>query len=58
MKKSTSKIKMEIELLRNEGTPENVIEHSKAVCRKAMKIAANFDNADKDLIKKALCCMI
>lgn len=43
---------MEIELLRNEGTPENVIEHSKAVCRKAMNIAANFDNADKDLIKK------
>lgn len=43
---------MEIELLKKEGTPENVIEHSIAVCRKAMKIATNFDNADKDLIKK------
>ena len=43
---------MEIELLRKENTPENVIEHSKAVCMKAMKIAANFDNADTDLIRK------
>ena len=32
--------------------PENVIEHSKAVYKKAMVIAANFKNADKDLIKK------
>ena len=45
-------MRMEIELLRKENTPENVIEHSKAVCRKAMKIAANFDDADKELIKK------
>lgn len=43
---------MEIELLEKENTPENVIEHCKAVCRKAMKIAANFDDADKDLIRK------
>lgn len=43
---------MEIELLKQENTPENVIEHSIAVYKKAMKIAANFDNADKDLIKK------
>ena len=43
---------MEIELLRRENTPENVIDHCKAVYKKAMKIAANFDNADKDLIKK------
>ena len=43
---------MEIELLRKENTPENVIQHCKAVCRKAMKIAANFDDADKDLIRK------
>lgn len=43
---------MEIELLRRENTPENVIDHCKAVYNKAMKIAANFDNADKDLIKK------
>ena len=45
-------MKMEIELLRRENTPENVIDHCKAVCRKAMKIAANFDDADKDLIQK------
>ena len=43
---------MEIELLRKENTPENVIEHSQAVCRKAIKIAANFDDADKELIRK------
>ena len=43
---------MEIELLRRENTPENVIDHCKAVYKKAMKIAANFDNADKDIIKK------
>ena len=39
-------------MLRKENTPENVIEHSVAVCKKAMEIAANFDNADKDLIRK------
>ena len=43
---------MEIELLRKENTPENVIDHCKAVCRKAMEIAANFENADNDLIRK------
>ena len=43
---------MEIELLKKENTPENVIEHCKAVCKKAMKIAANFDYADEDLIRK------
>lgn len=43
---------MEIELLEKENTPENVIEHCKAVCRKAMKIAANFDDADTELIRK------
>lgn len=42
---------MEIELLRKENTPENVIEHCRAVCAKAMKIAANFDEADRDLIR-------
>jgi uncharacterized protein len=42
----------EIEILKKENTPENVIEHSKAVCVKAMKIAANFDNANCDLIQK------
>ena len=44
--------KMEIELLKKENTPENVIEHCKAVYNKAMKIAANFDDADKELIRK------
>ena len=43
---------MEIELLKKENTPENVIDHCIAVCKKAMKIAANFDNADEDLIRK------
>ena len=43
---------MEIKLLEKENTPENVIQHSQAVLKKAMKIASNFDNADKDLIKK------
>lgn len=42
----------EIELLKKENTPDNVIEHSKAVCMKAMKIASNFDNVDLDLIRK------
>ena len=43
---------MEIKLLRKENTPENVIEHCKAVCKKAMEIAANFDYADKEIIRK------
>ena len=43
---------MELKILKQEETPENVIEHSKAVYKKAMVIAANFKNADKDLIKK------
>lgn len=43
---------MEIELLKKENTPENVIVHCKAVCKKAMKIAANFEDADEDLIRK------
>lgn len=43
---------MEIELLKKENTPENVIEHSLAVYKKAMEIASNFENADEDLIKK------
>ena len=43
---------MELELLERENTPENVIQHCIAVCRKAIKIAANFDDADRDLIRK------
>lgn len=49
---------MELKILKQEETPENVIEHSKAVYKKAMVIAANFKNADKDLIKKEHCYMI
>ena len=33
-------MKMEIELLKKENTPENVIDHCKAVYKKAMEIAA------------------
>ena len=44
--------KMELELLEKEHTSKNVIEHCKAVYKKAMKIAANFDNVDEDLIRK------
>ena len=43
---------MEIKLLEKENTPENVIQHCIAVCRKAMKIAANFENVDKDIIRQ------
>jgi len=39
-------------LLEREHTPKNVIDHCKAVYEKAMKIAANFDNVDEDLIRK------
>lgn len=43
---------MEIKLLKKENTPENVINHSKAVYKKAIKIASNFDNINNDLIRK------
>ena len=39
-------------MLRKENTPENVVQHCIVVCKKAMKIAANFDEADTDLIRK------
>lgn len=42
----------EIEILRKEKTPENVIDHSVAVCKKALEIAENFPHANKDIIKK------
>ena len=45
-------MKMEIELLKKENTPENVIDHCEAVYRKAMEIAANFDDVDEELIRK------
>lgn len=43
---------MEIEILKKEKTPENVIDHSIAVCRKAIKIAENFPDADLNIIRK------
>lgn len=43
---------MEIELLKKENTPENVIQHCQAVYKKAMKIAANFNDVDTDLIRQ------
>lgn len=43
---------MELEILKQEDTPKNVIEHSKAVYKKAIVIASNFENADIELIKK------
>ena len=43
---------MEIELLEKENTPKDVIDHSIAVYKKAMEIAANFDDVDEDLIRK------
>ena len=43
---------MEIEILKKEKTPQNVIDHSITVYNKALEIAKNFPNADLDLIKK------
>lgn len=43
---------MELEILKKEKTPSNVIEHCQAVCKKSLKIAGNFSQADEDLIKK------
>ena len=39
-------------MLEREKTPENVIQHCIAVCKKAMSIASNFEDADRDLIRK------
>ena len=41
----------EIEFLKKEGLPENVIKHCIAVYKKAEKILVNFPDADKELIK-------
>lgn len=43
---------MEIEILKKEKTPQNVIDHSIAVYNKALEIAENFPDADLELIKK------
>lgn len=42
----------EIKLLKKVNCPENVIEHCKAVCEKAVEMAANFENVDMALLKK------
>lgn len=42
---------MEIEILKQVQCPENVIQHSKAVYKKAMKMAEDFDDIDMELIK-------
>ena len=39
-------------MLEKEHTPENVIDHCKAVYKKAMEITSNFDDVDEDLIRK------
>lgn len=49
---------MELKILKQEETPENVIEHSKAVYKKAMVIAANLKMLIKILLKKEHCYMI
>ena len=43
---------MEIEILKKEKTPPNVIDHSVAVCKKAFEIAQNFPQANLELIQK------
>ena len=43
---------MEIEILKKEKTPQNVIDHSIAVCKKACEIAQNFPEVDIELIRK------
>ena len=43
---------MEIEILKKEKTPPNVIDHSVAVCKKAFEIAQNFPQANLELIEK------
>lgn len=42
---------MEIDALRKVKCPENVIEHCEAVCRKALEIAEDFEDADAELIR-------
>ena len=41
----------EIELLKEVGCPDWVIEHSKGVSRKACEIASNFDDVDMELVR-------
>lgn len=43
---------MEIKILKQLNCPENVIEHSKAVYKKAMRMAENYDDVNLELIKK------
>ncbi|WP_409199939.1 TIGR00295 family protein [Methanobrevibacter sp. DSM 116169] len=43
---------MELEILKKEKCNKHIINHSIAVCNKAMEIAKHFDNVDLDAIKK------
>ncbi len=43
---------MEIEVLKKVKCPDNVIKHCIAVYKKSMEIASNFNNVNKDLLKK------
>ncbi|KZX15794.1 ribonuclease Y [Methanobrevibacter cuticularis] len=44
---------MPVKVLKKEGCPDWVINHSIAVYKKAMEISKNFEDADIDLIKEA-----
>ena len=43
---------MTIEVLRSLNCPSHLIEHSIAVCKKAVKLSSNFNSVDLDLVKK------
>lgn len=40
-----------IEILKSFNCPSHLIEHSKAVSRKAVELSSNFDSVDVDLVK-------
>lgn len=40
-----------LELLREAGTPENVITHGEAVCRKALELAKKIGEGDPELVE-------
>lgn len=42
---------MTIKILKSLNCPDYLIKHSKAVCRRALKLASNFDDVDIELVK-------
>lgn len=42
---------MTIEILKNLNCPDHLIEHSMAVCKKAIKLSSNFDVVNIELLK-------